>query len=96
MLGLMVKKFGASVSNYVWDEYIEKRPTGISRSEWIETLILRGGETLKKGLSTPPKNGLEAYQGILTGTLLLPSVDLSAFALGPKNGLHEASAGVLA
>ena len=39
----MSKSLTITCSNMVWDEIVEgSRPAGIGRSEWVETLIIKG------------------------------------------------------
>ena len=45
----MSKKISASVSDWVYNDIVESsRPKGISRSEWVEQLIIQGYNNGKK------------------------------------------------
>jgi len=44
----MTKKLGMSVADWVFNDIIENRSAKISRSEWVEQLIIAGYNSIKK------------------------------------------------
>ena len=51
----MVVKTAISVSNFCYNDLIEVRPAGMSRSEWIETILFLAD---KRGVIKELKNKL--------------------------------------